>query len=71
MVTGGRKQGCRVVFILVLIFCRRLAVVRVRRVRGSHLTKEILQEALSHRSGSQKAALKSYLKRKLKQVAGS
>lgn len=63
MMTGGRKQVCRVVFILVLIFFRRLAVIRVKRVTGSHLTKEILQDALSYCSGSQKAVLKFYLKR--------
>lgn len=71
MVTGGRKQSCGVILILMLIFCRRVAVIRVRRVRGSRLTKEILQEALSYCSGSQKAVLKFYLKRKLRQVAGS
>lgn len=71
VMTGGGKQDCGMVFILMLIFCRRLAVIRVRHVRGSQLTKEILQEALSYRSGSQKAVLKFYLKRKLRQVAGS
>lgn len=59
------------VFILMLIFHRRLAVTRVSCVRGSHLTKEILQEALSFCNGSQKAVLKFYLKRKLRQVASS
>lgn len=64
-------QGCGMVFIVILIFCRGLAVIRVRCVRGSHLTKEILQEALSYRSGNQKTVLKFYLKGKLRQVAGS
>lgn len=55
--TGGRKQGCGMVFILMLIFRRGLAVISVRCVRGSHLTKEILQEALSYRSGKKKLFL--------------
>lgn len=58
------------VLILRLIFCRRLAVIRVTRARGSHLTKETLQEALSCHSGSQRAVLKFYLKENLRQVMG-
>lgn len=59
------------VFILTLIFRRRLAVLRVMRARDSHLTKEILQEALSCCSGSQRTVLKFYLKKKLRQVMGN
>lgn len=42
-----------------------------RHVKGSHLTKEILQEALSELNGSQKTVFKFNLKRKLRQIAGS
>lgn len=58
------------VFILMFIFSQD-TVIRVRFVRNSSLTKEILQETLFCHSGSQKGVLKSYWKCRLRQVAGS
>lgn len=52
-------------------FLQKTCCHRSLALRVSHLTKEILQEALSYCSGSQKVVLEFYLKRKLRQVAES